>query len=357
MSEELTKDIEKQPVSIWRIIGKLIFRTFLLLFTTVVLLVGGAYGLIYTFNYGPSPSARSLFVTSVLETSALDFLATWFLPAEEIETILATNNVEQMETVSNPNLIVIPDYSEQTDVTDTTEEKDIEIVEVSGLTYSGRMMIVKDPSRVYVGTCSAFGNASRSGDKLLTMAKNNNAIAGINGGGFYDPNGTGTGSIPTGFVFSGGEFLYGPTNSTELLIGFDKDNKLIVGWMTADRAKKLGIRDALTFGPALIINGEPANVSGYSSGLNPRTAIGQRADGAVLLLVIDGRQPGSLGASHSDTIEVMLSFGAVNAANLDGGSSSLMVYNDEVISNKSGLTGDRTMPTCFLVERRDSDEE
>ena len=357
MSAELTKDLEKQPKSVWRIIGKILFRTFLLLITTAALLAGGVYGLVYTFNYGPSPSARSLFVTSVLETSALDFLATWFLPAEEIETILASNNVEQMDTVSNPNLIVIPDYSENPELADNSEEKDIEIVEVSGLTYSGRMMIVKDPSRVYVGTCSSFGNASGSGERLLTIAKNNDAIAGINGGGFYDPNGMGTGSIPTGFVFSGGEFLYGPTNSTELLIGFDKDDKLIVGWMNANYAKSIGIRDALTFGPALIINGEPANISGYSSGLNPRTAIGQRADGAVLLLVIDGRQPGSLGACHADTIEVMLSFGAVNAANLDGGSSSLMVYNDEVISNKSGLTGDRNMPTFFLVERRDTDEE
>jgi len=357
MSGELTKDFEKQTCSVWQILGKILFRTLLLLITTAVLLAGGAYGLIYVFNYGPSPSARSLFVTSVLETSALDFLATRFLPAEEIETILAANNVEQLEAVSNPNLIVIPDYDENPELDGNAEEKDIEIVEVSGLTYSGRMMIVKDPSRIYVGTCASFGDETGSGEKLLSMVKNHDAVAGINGGGFYDVNGTGTGSIPTGFVFSGGEFLYGPTDSSELLIGFDNDNKLIVGWMTAEKAKNLGIRDALTFGPALIINGEPANVSGYSSGLNPRTAIGQRADGAVLLLVIDGRQPGSLGACHADTIEVMLSFGAVNAANLDGGSSSLMVYNDEVISNKSGLTGDRNMPTCFLVERRESDEE
>lgn len=354
MPAELTKEFDTEPVSIWRIIGKIIFRTFLLLFTTALLLVGGIVGLVYTFNYGPSPSARSLFVTSVLETSALDFLATWFLPAEEIETILATNAVEQLDTVSNPNLIVIPEKSE---ASENSEEKEIEIVEVSGLTYSGRMMIVKDPSRVFVGTCSSFGNPNGAGEKLLAISKNYDAIAGINGGGFYDPNGTGTGSIPTGFVFSEGEFLYGPTNSSDLVIGFDKDNKLIVGYMTANEAMKRGIRDALTFGPALIINGEPANISGYSSGLNPRTAIGQRADGAVLLLVIDGRQPGSLGACHADTIEIMQSFGAVNAANLDGGSSSLMVYDGEVISNKSGLTGDRHMPTCFLVERRDSDEE
>ena len=356
MTAELTKDLEKQPNSVWRIIGKILFRTFLLLFTTVLLLAGGIYGLVYTFNYGPSPSARSMFVTSVLETSALDFLATWFLPAEEIETILATNTIEKMDVVSNPNLIVISDKTELSE-DEETEEKEIEIIELSGPTYTGRMMIVKDPSRVFVGTCSAFGNASKSGDKLQTMVERYDALAGINGGGFLDTGGVGTGSIPTGFVFSGGEFLYGSTNSSDLLIGFDKDDKLIVGYMTGAQAKERGIRDALTFGPALIINGNPANVSGYSSGLNPRTAIGQRADGAVLLLVIDGRQPGSLGAFHTDTIEIMLNFGAVNAANLDGGSSSLMVYDGEIISKKSGLVSNRYMPTCFLVERRDSDEE
>ena len=355
MTAELTKDFEKQPLSVWRMIGKIFFRIFLLLFTTALLLAGGIYGLVYTFNYGPSPSARSMFVTSVLETSALDFLATWFLPAEEIETILATNTIEKMDIVSNPNLIVIPEKTELS--AEEEEEKDIEIIEVSGPTYTGRMMIVKDPSRVFVGTCSAFGDPDKTGDKLQAMAERYDAVAAINGGGFLDINGNGTGSIPTGFVFSGGEFLYGSTNSTDLVIGFDKDNKLIVGYMTAKQAEARGIRDALTFGPALIIDGNPANVSGYSSGLNPRTAIGQRADGAVLLLVIDGRQPGSIGAFHTDTIEIMLNFGAVNAANLDGGSSSLMVYEGEIISNKSGLIANRHMPTCFLVERRDSDEE
>ena len=354
MAAELTKELRSKPVSVWRIIGKILFRTFLVLFTTVLLLVDGIIGLVYTFNYGPSPSARSLFVTSVLETSALDFLATRFLPSEEIETILATNAVEHFDIVSNPNLIVIPERSE---TNESTEEKAIEVVAVSGLTYSGRMMIVKDPSRVFVGTCSSLGDPEGTGEKIQAIANRYDAIAGINGGGFYDPKGVGSGSIPTGFVFSGGEFLYGPTDKSDLIIGFDKENRLIVGTMTANEAQALGIRDALTFGPALIINGEPANISGSSSGLNPRTAIGQRADGAVLLLVIDGRQAESLGASYADLIEVMQSFGAINAANLDGGSSSIMLYNDEIISNKSGIIGNRRMPTCFLVERRATDEE
>ena len=341
--------------SIWRTIGKIIFRTFLVLFTTVLLLVGGVLGLVYTFNYGPSPSARALFVSSVLETSAAGFLATWFLPAEEVETILATNTLSEFDVVTNPNLITIPEKTSET--VSNTEEKEIEFVKVSGLTYVGNMMIVKDPSRVFVGTCKHFNEIEEMGDKLGEMIEQNDAIAGINGGGFYDPNGYGTGSVPDGFVFSKGEFLYSSTKWDELLIGFDADHKLIVGEMTAEEAQEMGIRDALTFGPALVVNGEPADVSGYGSGLNPRTAIGQRADGAVLMLVIDGRQTNSLGASYSDLIEVMLEFGAINAANLDGGNSSLMIYDGQAISKSNRLLGDREMPTCFLVERRPSDEE
>lgn len=352
-----TPDTEAEPLkkehAVLCIIGKVMWRALIWVMTTVLLLVGAVVGLVYTFNYGPSPAARSLFVSSVLETSAIGFLATWFLPSEDIQTILSDNAVEELQVVTNPNLIVIPDVSEDSDY---YEENDIEIVEVTGLTYAGRMMIVKDPSRVKVGVCSNFGNASKSGERLISIVNRYDAIGGINGGGFDDPNGKGTGTIPTGFVFAEGNYLYGSLTTSQLLIGFDNDNKLIVGYMTGNEALEIGIRDALTFGPALIINGEAANMSGYSSGLNPRTAIGQREDGAVLLLVIDGRQANSLGASHADTQEIMLQFGAVNAANLDGGSSSLMVYEGEVISNKSFLTGDRSLPTCFLVERRDTNE-
>ena len=341
--------------STWRKVGKIIFRTFLMLFTTILLLVGGVVGLVYTFNYGPSPSARSLFVTSVLETSAVGFLATWFLPAEDVQTILATNKVEEFDVVTNPNLISIPDTTKEGN--NNTEQKEIELVQVSGLTYKGNMIIIKDPSRVYVGACANLNNSAKRGDRLTTMMERDNALAGVNGGGFLDTNGRGTGSVPIGFVFSKGEYRAGSTDEKELLIGFDSNHKLIVGEMTGQEALDMGIRDALTFGPALIINGVPADFSGVSSGLNPRSAIGQREDGTVLLLVVDGRQTNSLGASYSDLIEIMVEYGAVNAANLDGGSSSLMIYDGEYISKSSSLLGDRTMPTCFLVERRPSDEE
>ena len=137
--------------------------------------------------------------------------------------------------------------------------------------------------------------------------------------------------------------------STVIIIGFNQDNVLVVGTMTGEQAVNMGIRDAVSFGPILVVNKEATKAS-QGGGLNPRTAIGQREDGAVLLLVIDGRQSSSLGASYSDITQVMLDFGAVNAANLDGGSSSVMYYEGELLNSCSSLYGPREMPTCFVVK-------
>jgi len=122
--------------------------------------------------------------------------------------------------------------------------------------------------------------------------------------------------------------------------------------MTGAEAKERNLQWACSFGPALIINGEASTDSRItSSGVNPRTAIGQRADGAVLLLVVDGRQVTSLGATLEDLVTIMMEHGAVNAANLDGGSSSQMIYNDETLNINASVIGLRPLPTTFLVSK------
>ncbi len=328
---------------------KYLLRILLVLFTAVLIVFGGLAGAIYMLNYGPSGSAREMFVLSVRETSALKFLADLVLPPDMVESIVTGNAIEEFGTISNPNLIVIP---EKNDENPDVEEKDIEIVPVRGITFSGRMMIVKDPSRVKVGVCKNLGNASKSGEYLDSMLKRYNAVAGVNGGGFDDPGGYGSGSIPEGFVFSGGKMVYGTDETKCVMAGFNNDNVLVVGKMTGAEAKARDIRDAIAFGPILVQDGQPANVTGLTLNLNPRTAIGQRADGAVLILVIDGRQANSLGASYTDLIEVMMQFNAINACNMDGGSSSAMYYEGELISNLATLTGGRTLPDCIYIEKR-----
>ena len=114
-------------------------------------------------------------------------------------------------------------------------------------------------------------------------------------------------------------------------------------------AESIGLRDAVSFGPALIVNGEAANYSGVGGGLNPRTAIGQRADGAVLLLAIEGRRSSSMGATMADLIDIMVEYGAVNAFNLDGGMSSSLWYNGEEIIDNANIRQDRAIPTAWVV--------
>lgn len=341
-------------------------------------------------NYGPSKTARDLFVVSMLETSAAKFLATWYFTPEAIDSILAENAVIAETGQSDPSLIKInPPASSaatdvyfpgETDVNDTdgdtlppvtdqdqtepyvTEtyppvtvkvpEGDnvvygdgLEIHDVSGSTYKGKMMIVYDPSRLFVGVCGDF-SAGVPGKTIHQLAKSYNATAVLNGGGFEDKNGTGDGGIPIGLVITEGKYVWGDKNKKYDVIGFNRDNILIVGSMTGQQAIDAGIRDALSFGPILVMNGKASSVKGAGSGLNPRSAIGQRADGAVLLLAVDGRRADSLGASYADLINIMLDFGAVNAANLDGGNSTGLVYKGSLVNKGLFYRG---LPTCFAV--------
>ena len=117
--------------------------------------------------------------------------------------------------------------------------------------------------------------------------------------------------------------MYGEKSREYEVIGINKKGILVLGKMTAQQALDQGIVEALNFGPYLVMNGQACEIKSMTeAGLNPRTAIGQRADGAMLILTIDGRQPSSMGATYEDLIEIMMSYGAVNAANLDGGSST-----------------------------------
>ena len=238
------------------------------------------------------------------------------------------------------------------ETTQTAVEDDgIEVIDVEGSTYNGKLMIISDPSRVFVGVPDSYGENS-SGLTVASMIEKYDCIAGTNAGGFYDPNGSGTGGIPEGIVIYEGELLWGELYGSYSLAGIDADGILHVGLMTGQHALDLGIQYAASYGPALVINGKSAGGSyGLGGGLNPRTAIGQRADGAILLLVINGRSIGSLGATLDDLVEIMLNHGAVNASNLDGGSSSIMILDGEFLTSSAYIFGERVVATSILVRK------
>jgi len=330
--------------------NRIIRRVCLCVVTALALLVGAVAAVAGTVFHGPSQRASDQLVTTLLETSALKFVPRLYFSEAQVQEIVARNAVIVPEESTDTSLVVInpaPARSEQ----GGEEDKDIELVNVTGATYKGYMLIVRDPSRVGVGVChNPFGD--RYGKYLNEIADEAGAVAAINAGGFEDDNGGGKGGIPIGVVYSGGELLWTKTDAYyDTLIGFDRDDKLIVASkLSAEQSKSLNLRDAVTFGPALVVNGEAAVITGSSSGVNPRTAIGQRADGAVLLLVVDGRQVNSLGATMSDLINIMMDFGAVNAANLDGGSSSKLYYDGKYINDGVAITGSRRLATAFIVK-------
>ena len=291
------------------------------------------------------PTAQQMFVTTILETGQMKFLASWFLSPEEIQAIVDQNSMQALDAQVDSTLIQIG--SGQVDAGGTGEaEQDIEIVEVAGATYTGTMMIVKDPSRVSLATIYPWREV---GVTLNQLVKDSGAVAGINGGLYNSTNNTG--GKPLGVIVSHGEIQFNKPHQYPglVLIGFTEDHLLQIidiDGMSAAQVEELvereKIRDAVTFQEEasdtnnhfvqLIINNEARDMKGQGSGLNPRTAIGQRADGAVLMFVTDGRgKSGHLGASSGDLISVMQKFGAVNAANLDGGSSSCMYYDGEYL--------------------------
>lgn len=337
----------------------IIGRTLTFIFVTLLVLVIGFYGVMWILVNGPSKRAKELFVISVRETSAVGWFANLYMSEEEINEIIEGNKVVYSDEETDTSLIQVDKPSEddkESDDKEDTDDKsepteDIEVVDITGPTYRGKMMIIKDPSRVIVGVKGAFDGTR--GKTVKDIVASYGAVGGTNGGEFEDPQGMGHGEYPIGLVMSEGKHVYGSLETKyPLIIGLDKNNILRLESMTGQEAIDAGIRDSVCFGagPVLIKNGQPSEVLGSSSGLNPRTAIGQRADGAILLLVVDGRQASSLGATFEDLISIMMEYEAVNAANLDGGTSSNMVYNGEIITNCSSLYGTRELPTAILVK-------
>ena len=351
------------------------WRVTLSVLTVIGLVLIGALCAGYAAFRGPSQTVGDLLTVSMQETSALKFVPHIYYSNAEVDAILERNSVSAGDSETDTSLIVIekptptPSPEEvaaaqaasqaQAEATPSptpppenliSSEDGIDVFSVVGGTYQGYMMVVKDPSRVTVGTCRDKFDGS-NGLQLKDIAKRYDAVAAINGGGFEDSGGVGNGGTPVGLVVSEGKVKHtGRDRNYNITVGFDNNNIMVLARnMSDDDAKAKSIRDAITFGPALIVNGEPASVRGESSGLNPRTAIGQRKDGAVLMLVIDGRQASSLGATYSDLITIMLEYGAVNAINMDGGSSSLMYYKGEYLNSGVVLTGSRKMPTAFIV--------
>ena len=329
-----------------------IAKKILIVLAILAVIGGSTVGILL---YGPYNGFRDWLITSAMTTMTHQWIAYVFYDENTINTVMSSNRVDEIQEDTDTNAIVIgvnekeEDSKPQEKVYENEYEKAIlekenpddtyKIIEINGKGYSGYLAAIYDSSKVKTLVTAKIG---ASGQYLTTMAKNNKAVVAINGGGFDDPNYSSNAANPIGITYSRGKlvtsYYYAGAGG---IIGFDTSDKLVLSSKcTEQSAKSLKIRDAVTCGPFLIVNGKKSSVVGNGGwGTAPRTAIGQRKDGIVLFLVVDGRTVKRPGADMDDLIEIMENYGAYNAANLDGGTSTAMTVDYKLINDPVDSTG------------------
>lgn len=286
--------------------------------------------------FGPFDNLKRTVVGAIMRSRHPQYI-TWLFNQDEINMILGT-----VGTVRSQDLFKFK----------AREDTTLKMRRIESTRYVGYVLEIPDPRRVKVATAK---NIQEKGETVSNIAKDNDAVAAINAGGFHDPNGTGTGRLPYGFIMQDGNYVIGkdvgPDEAVDF-VGFTKQGNLIAGTHTKTELADMDAAEGITFGPPLIVDGQKMITDGDGGwGIGPRTAIGQKKDGTVIFLVIDGRQPGySTGATLRDVQDVLYEEGCYIAANLDGGSSTTLYYNGKVVNKPADLLGERMIPTAFIVE-------
>lgn len=282
--------------------------------------------------YGPNESFKNWLISTAMKTMNHQYLCQWFYSDDEINKVLNGNYIVEVEEETNKDLI-----NKEEEITYANEYEEAilkrdkkakyKIIDLTVNGQRGYLAAIYDPSLVKVAVTNALGSY---GQYVTKMAEDHNALLAINGGGFYDPGYNSTGGSPTGITISNGRIVtnntYGSYSQGGGIIGMTNDNVLVLMKSTAQKAIQSGVRDAVTWGPFLIVNGKKSFIKGNGGwGYAARTAIGQRSDGIVLFLTVDSNATRTKGADMVDLTEIMSNYGAINAANLDGGTSTVMV--------------------------------
>ncbi len=326
------------------VVGKIL----LILFTLFAAAGIAGLGTVLLVTHGPSEQAKTLFVRTFKDTGTLKWVPEVFMSDEEVFRLTypvvsegaRKYTVEKEAAVTE---VVIEPVPEDVDV--------IELVDITGASWHGKMMVVRDPSLVRLAMPKAIEEKGAWGEtkQVEEFCEMYGAIGGITAGGFYMDTGR-----PSGFVIKNGRVVV-PNDSVKKpsrrFVGFTADHKLVVGKFTEQEAIEKGVVEGLCWQPLLIVDG--IKQTGLGGGYNPRAAIGQRADGTVILVLIEGRMISSLGASYDDLADFMEEQGCINACNLDSGRSSVMIYEGVPVTKiavGAGIqTENRAAPNAFVV--------
>lgn len=304
---------------------------------------------------------RNIWIETAMTTDQHKWLATCFFPKYLIDEVMnaqvditdigktdINKEDEKPDILGQKDLVVGELDSHGNEVLINDIEQGIVVLKVKTSNYVGRLVLIDDPSRVYI-TATDYKNSR--GEFICDYLEKEDAVIGMNASGFHDPGGTSVGGVVTAQCIAQGEY-WGTYSSKYITVGFDKDDRLVVGEFSD--WEEHNMRDAFQYHPALIINGDKVIEGSSGWGLQPRSVIGQAENGVVMFFVVDGRQVGySLGATMGDCADVLEEYGAVNAGACDGGSSSVLAYEGEILNEPStNMPTGRYLPNAWVVARK-----
>ena len=314
-------------------------------------------GLIVIHNY----KFKSFWIPTAMTTMSHKYLAYTLYDEDVVDKIMSENYIEKNTEEINLDDIVIggngkKHYTNTYEKELFTKDKGNDVyktIRIEEPKFKGWLIGIYDPSNVELAVSSKLGKAGQSVNKLVTS---NEGLVGINGGGFEDLDGWGNGSVPYGTIIQDGKVIWTHSGGSGGLIGMTKDHKMYLTYKTPKQAIADGMKEAVEFGPFLIVNGKTSKIHGDGGwGTAPRSVIAQRKDGVVLFLIIEGRLPGySVGATLNDVIDILGRYKAYNAANLDGGASSTMSIEGKLWNRPSAGAeyGGRTVSNAWIVTNK-----
>jgi len=290
--------------------------------------------------YGPWDGFRNWYVTTALSTSSHKYLAYTLYSEQALQEIMSNNQF--YANTDNTDASLISFSQQQSDeLTELEKEilardydQDYKVIKISGSNYTGWLTVIYDPQRLDLAIAD-----SDKGSTVSDLALQNNALVAVNGGGFAQSRGEK--AADGGLIVDGS--LYCPSEESEELISLTADGKLLLTYgKTQQLIQNNDISWSLHFSPFLIVNGVSSSSSGNAGGQQPRTAIGQRADGIIILMTIDGRgSNNSFGVNYQQMIDIFEQCGCINAANLDGGGSTTLIVEGELINDPASKSTER----------------
>ena len=288
--------------------------------------------------YGPIDKARVFWITTAMETGSHRYFANIFYSDDTVKEVMNNNYLIEIDESTNIDSISIGKEEEITSFTSPYEKEILDhepdalykLIKFKYKEFDCHMIAIYDSKRVEIG----YQKKINQGRVLSDIIKDHKAILGINGGGYSWSSG-----YPSGLIVHDSKIIYSSGSDNYSTAAINEDGVLIVGKLKASDVKAKKIKEAVSFGPTLIVNGKSAKFRGNGgSGLNPRTVLAQRKDGIILFLVVNGygnrlSWKGRGGVYLTDLITILERYNAYNAINMDGGSSTTMVIGDKLIND------------------------